>query len=487
MKKKITGLLSILLFTLLLSCFSTTYATSFSKEELQNIMYNCLTNFGDHDKDSVRTALEGGSAIFEEYSQKTTEYNYVTIFCDIITSTIQTNVNYSMTIYLSNRNDKPAYPGNNWCNAYYTIRLNQNSISKGLGGVVNKYMQQNGDQPNDCRYNDLPIYNNSSGTTVVLTSGWHPSNIDEGVFNSYRFIFTYPNHSSYVTIQNDVEPTNYCWISTGYQVFLGTLIDSRYTSEIKHNWAKWNGSQYVYGHYTWDYEYSKNGDIRNVYKNTIVENNEYNTNFYIDTYNHANDILHIAITPQEGYNFGSYELYYYIYNNYTVVQNGSVIPTSTFTGDYQQQYDTQTTTNEIIENIQQNADNVSDTLTDDSQVNNILDDTLSGDKLINDIGFNFVVNPFENFIKTTLQGFTNALLGEGNVVYHIPLIGTSITINSNDFVLPEHPFFDFIHLVLNAFVVYMIAKYGFQLYDWINTGRIQNLLNAEKRTSYWLF
>ena len=174
---------------LLLGCFSTCYATSFSESELKNVWYNALTNFGDHDTTSVQSALD--SFNFAPYSQYTKDYTYVYLIVPIYTNSLLSNTYYEFTIALTNDSTRKSQASYYYCNAYYTLRYKNGVISTGLGGVVNKYMQQNSYTTASYRFNDLNLYN-ANGNTVTLTNGWHPSNVDEGIYYDYRFNFSYP-------------------------------------------------------------------------------------------------------------------------------------------------------------------------------------------------------------------------------------------------------------------------------------------------------
>ena len=184
MKKKGFIGLGTLLLVLLLGLHTTSYAQSFSTLELKNIMYNCLTNFGEHDAQTVRDAIDNYNG-WETLSAYTEDYTYVSIVRNIETNTLITSGNYDLQIVLNNNGTKKSTVTQFYCNAYYTIRYNNGVITDSLGGGnLNTYIYQNGYNVNSWRYNDLPFYNStsSSATTITLESGWHPSNIDEGPY-----------------------------------------------------------------------------------------------------------------------------------------------------------------------------------------------------------------------------------------------------------------------------------------------------------------
>ena len=175
-KKYLFATFCMLLLTLLLGTCGTCYATSFSAGELKNVWYNSLTNFGQHDSEIVTSALN--SFNFEPYAQYTSNYTYVYLITPIYTSSLNSSSYYNFEIALTNDATKKSQANYYYCNAYYTLRYRNGEITTGLGGVVNKYIQQNGYTTASYRFNDLNLYN-ANGNTVTLTNGWHPSNIDE--------------------------------------------------------------------------------------------------------------------------------------------------------------------------------------------------------------------------------------------------------------------------------------------------------------------
>lgn len=142
-------------------------------------------------------------------------------------------------------------------------------------------------------------------------------------------------------------------------------------------------------------------------------------------------------------------------------------------------YTNQDSTNDIINNINNSTNDINNTLTDTSEANDTINNFFSGDadSFANSIGYSPIENPFVAIIRNTLTSLVNVFLGNGNVTLQISWAGENITLNSDDFTLPSGPIKTFIALICNGFLLWAIVKYGFVLYQWINSGRLQNMVN----------
>lgn len=481
MKKKIIGLLSTLLFTLFVGLSGSCYAVEVG--QVQNFIYNsALINNPDYDKTLLDSWFTNSTA-WSAAKTYIEAHRNDTIFNTLI-------INQGYNIYFLTRSVEST--------SQLTIRNINNNNSYDI--------RANGFTGIQFRYNDYSFINNNYTSTTfntvstswtdaniyysnqILYYGWSIPNsemLEGDYYQNIIWQFDYPSGFKY-TIANTTDWT-YHGITQGYQINVGSVTDSQYIDNIQYRFGSWNGSEYVWGNFKTLYDYNRNGFINNYFSGSTTNNNGVlTTTFYIDTYNNGNNILQIVVRPDSP-DLTTHYHYYYVLNNNTSIVGSVIYPANTFSGDYEQQYNQQEQTNNITGSVEDSADKVIETITDDSQVNSMLDETLSGDKIIRDIGFNYVVNPFENIIKNTLIGFTNALLGSGDETIDFTIYDNSYSIHSEDFNLPDGEFKSFFSLLCNAFVVYNICKYGFKLYEWINTGRIQNLVNEQNRHQYYLF
>lgn len=209
--------------------------------------------------------------------------------------------------------------------------------------------------------------------------------------------------------------------------------------------------------------------------------------YTVDLSNLRTDTLLLFSFQPNSLDFNNQDFWLYLKSPYTYISNGIIYPSQTFSGDYYNNYNDDSNTDKITDNNTNDTENITDTLTDDSQVDNILGSNLSGDNLLNNIGYNPIQNPFSTIILNTMTNFTDALLGSGSQTLSFTVFNNTISISSDDFVLPNGELRNFISLICNGFLVYQIIKYGFQLYQWINTGRIQNLVNEANNHQYYLF
>lgn len=151
-------------------------------------------------------------------------------------------------------------------------------------------------------------------------------------------------------------------------------------------------------------------------------------------------------------------------------QFGDAFPGTIGSGDYNGSgdYSSQNSTNDII-------DSLTDTIEADSTLNNFFSgDT---DDFASNLGYSPIENPFVSIISNTLQSMIDIILGSGNVDLDFSFGHQTYIVHSDDFTLPNGSIKTFVILVSNGFLVWLIVKYGMMLYTWINSGRIQNLMN----------
>ena len=193
-------------------------------------------------------------------------------------------------------------------------------------------------------------------------------------------------------------------------------------------------------------------------------------------------IFYIQLLLQNhGHNFGTYELYYYVYDNHTNVVGGVVYPNITFSGDYGNSYNQQQQTNNITGSVEDSTQEIKDTLTDTSGVNDLINENLSGD--INTwgtkIGYTPIDNPFTTFLLNLVRRVYNALTQRGNVRLDFNHHGTTDWfINSSDFVTPDSPIKTLVKWCLVFLYIYGNYKYFHHLLTLVETARIDEAIST---------
>lgn len=306
------------------------------------------------------------------------------------------------------------------------------------------------------------------------------------------FTFSYPSNSIGYNV-NGLSNIFYS-ITSGYQIFIGSFYDSANLQSIDYQIGSWNGSNYIFSNFKNLYNYNRDGFFPSWSPGTSTQDNNgrYRTNLYFNTYNNDNNIFVYKFTSRFS-NIEPLYAYFYCVNGYTNIISGVIFPSNTFSGDYNSIYDSQQNTNNIIGGITENQDNntdkITDTLTDDSNVQNELGGFFSGDadQFANKIGYNIVENPFISVVERVCRGVTNVILGTDQASLQIGFGGQNYILRSQDFILPDNAITTFIHLMCNGFLVWIIYKYGFKLFEWIREGRLNNLVNEANDHQYYWF
>lgn len=223
--------------------------------------------------------------------------------------------------------------------------------------------------------------------------------------------------------------------------------------------------------------------------------------FYLQYYTSENDVVVYDVYLQAKYIYdntiyssvwadGSTDPYtlaytnFYIKNNNTVVSNGVINPSQTFSGDYKDKYDNDIDNQEDVNNISEAID---DTVLDDSEVDNMLSEFNTSGDILDSLGYSPLENPFTTVILDVITQLTDVLLGSGNVTLDISAFDLEMVLHSESFVLPNGLIKIFVSLVSNGFMIWIIYKYGFKLYMEINTGKFKNLIDETTNTNINLF
>lgn len=125
---------------------------------------------------------------------------------------------------------------------------------------------------------------------------------------------------------------------------------------------------------------------------------------------------------------------------------------------------TDKTTDDIINNDNENTDKIIDTLTDDSEVDNMLAEFGSGDinTMASKFGLPSIPNPFSQFIETIFYGITDVLTLDGDVTLDFGFQGQHMYLHSSDFTTPLNAATVFISGFLTFIYVYYMIELGYR-------------------------
>lgn len=283
----------------------------------------------------------------------------------------------------------------------------------------------------------------------------------------------------------------------GHDSEFGSIKDADNIDTIKYRIAYYNnglGKFTDYGNWLTYYDFNVDGVIWNKFPGAITNNNGvYTLRLLLNTTNYQNCLIQWQISPIDT---DLVTLYGDFYLQNTKTKYGTIegdtsgtiyiFPSTTFSGDYANEYNQQEQDNINQENNDKIIDSIND-INNDDQVDGMLSDFFNSGDLMNDIGYSPLENPFTSVILDILEQTTDVLLGDGNVTLDISFGGEEIILHSQDFNFPNSTLFTLIHLICNGFFIYGLYKYGFKLYEWINSGRLQNLVNEANDHQYYWF
>lgn len=457
MKKKVIGL-SILLLVLLLGLSTITYAYEYeiTNENIDELMsyYNNVTWFNSISASTINSRLKT--------SLNNNQSNYDNCLIYIYTTS---NGRYVPYIYYFNNNTVSAVQWSSVSNFRITCTTYEYSV------VDNKYRTISAIQ-SDSRgkyvmwRNDIGNYKEGPYQNIQIMTIIEPQAPFSFVSETGLGIVTYNNY----------EYTLFEKPSSGDlllgQLFIPNGVTVNYQDIINYYW-RWNNWQ------------SRELATSNIYLQ-LISNDDGDLSFNVKL---KSDYIYPNTYYQYIWSDHTTEPYQisdggcYIKDPHTVIVNGVVDPYQTFSGDYADEY------NNELENMdfQQNLQDQTDQLLDSSEVDSILGGFSSSGDILDAFGYSPIENPFVVVIRNVFVGLNDVLLGSGNQTLDLSSFGMQLVLHSEDFVLPDNIITTFIHLVCNGFFVYGLYKYGFKLIQWINTGRLQNLLDETSGSTNYLF
>lgn len=500
-KKYFLGALFTLLLISWLGLSGTAYAWTYN--EVKGTIENVITNSGYNNIYLTNLNTWVHNSVAEEWQPIFSSYDNFMIMCNLgAVSDNISNINHAITIYAWNDpNDTYTLYEYKYSSSVWMLKLNTsydrytysgtydsswendtyyNLSSTNLNTTVNLGFANRNNPPIWVIFTNKTILANSTGG--VATQNWN-------TFTQYQpMVWNFTPNGSTVSIANG-NMSLYHTIDSIYNCPLGVLKDSIYARKITYSWGTWNGSKYTWGNDRVLYDYNKNGYLPNYFVGSTTEDNYvYSTRIDLNTNNHANDILALTIESDNSTTRGTIITFYLVTDNYTNIVGGVFYPGNTFSGDYNNQYNQQQQTNDIISTTENNTQEIIDTITDDSEVQTGLDNfTNSSGDILNNFGYSPIDNPFYAVIDFVLNSVKDVLLGSGNVTLNVGWHGYNTVLRSQDFTLPDNAVVTLIHLICNGFFIWGLYKYGFKLYQWINSGRLQNLVNEANDHQYYWF
>ena len=473
MKKKVIGL-STLLLVLLLGLFTTSYATDITLNQLKNFCVNVGIKQGIS-QSNMQNWVDNSSAFAFLETNLTNKLKNSSYQLYILSGGFNVYVyvfDYSINNKIVVRNTSDVDITTSGSGTYYQVRVNDNTWSySGNANNQNYNVTKNG-----LYYSELNMYN-GWGSTIWRSAPvyWTDSSIFDGPYqDSLPFTFISEVGLGTVSYNN----YDYTLFEVPYgdlllgQLYVpsGTIVN--YQDIINYYW-RWNNWQ------------TRELDSSNIYLQ-LISNDDGDLSFNVKL---KSDYIYPNTYYQYIWSDHTTEPYQitdggcYIKDIHTVIVNGVVDPYQTFSGDYLDEY------NNDLENqdMQQNLQDQTDQLLDSSEVDSILGGFSSSGDILDAFGYSPIENPFVVVIRNVFVGLNDVLLGSGNQTLDLSSFGMQLVLHSEDFVLPDNIITTFIHLVCNGFFVYGLYKYGFKLIQWINTGRLQNLLDETSGSTNYLF
>ena len=442
-KKYLFATLCMLLLTLLLGACGTCYAWQLPKSNIEPGPF--ITKYGA----SMTTDEKNKFTTY--FNRFLSETSFDTYFIAISGRGSYINQSYIVGFNKSDINGNITNVNNL---NYMSVPLNSNSGQRcslqGSSYSVSNISNVNSALSGSQLRGKYLFWSNDLSSTVT---GPHETETILGPFQEPNYFqFTYPANSTGYQV-NGLQNTYYS-INSGYQTYIGQIYDSAYVAKVEYQIGSWNGNSYSFTKFKTLYNYNNDGYFPTWASGTTTRDNNgrYTTYYYLDTQLNFNNIFIVRITPRLS-DLNTLYTYFYCTDGHTNIVSGIIYPLNTFSGDYNQQYNQQQDTNNFIQQSQNNTDEIKDTITDDSQVQNNLDEFVSGDNLLNEFGYSPIENPFTSVIVDVCSDLKDVLLGSGNQTLNISWGGRTQYLHSEDFIFPDGILFTLIHLICNGFFI----------------------------------
>lgn len=180
---------------------------------------------------------------------------------------------------------------------------------------------------------------------------------------------------------------------------------------------------------------------------------DYNISYKLNVYLYTNDL--VSDTKTYYYRF----LPYNAVIGFTSGDSGDGYILSVGSGDY----NVQNSTNDIM---------------DASEVDDILNEYLSGDieSISSEFGFSALDNPFTTFLLHIVEGLYDALTIDDDIVLQADFKTLHFELHSSDFTTPDSPIKTFVRNMMIAFYIYGNYKFFHYLITLVETARIDKAI-----------
>lgn len=462
-KKNFIGL-SILLLVLLLGLSTTCYARELSSNDVKNFCLNYYKflngNNNVSDFISFLNSTESNNNI-DGWVERINRDNFYSS-----NRWLLTGVNGFVCLWYVNGSDQQMrdhhpyyYDGSVYVNtSYYTGYQRRLSIGERQWYA---FVQTGQQQVNsNFIYTDMNIYTNSQGNTIKWGIGYeNPSNVLNGEFVDDYFTFLLSPSIPTITINGDSVPYFNFDGNQANDFYLGVLglAQNYYDSEL-----------FEYRYYQGKWKLNKITKIQNIGEEdqnliSVTLNGKYFA---------SNTLYSLQMNPDPDSDFAPYSQPFFIKDRHTSITNGALDLDNTFSGDYYNNYNNDTNTNDIINSITDGNP--------DSELAPI-ETMLSGDAqdVANNFGFWSAIGPnlfpsnIYNRIYDRMKMVTDVLYDSGDVYFDFSMHGETPTrIHSSDIYLPNGVLKTFISTFLIAGTCWLVWKQFYSYYELITTGNL---------------
>ena len=343
-KKQIIGL-GTLLLVCLLGLFTTSYASGYTLTRVDSDKIAAKYNYSSAKATGFWNAINDAQNNYDTIVINCYTANYGTWLLTAFNSSQVTNmtnvenINY-MTVTCSGTSSQYGNDGNN----YWKINRDNQNWTLGSGSQKRSaYMFIS---------NNFYTYENAPWENIeVIGPFTAPFSFVEASTDTYADVWSYEDVPFYTATNNE-------------DLYIGNLIvPDSVVAELTH----YNNFYYRYG--TWQFRELPSNSIYLEYLG------EQNNSYYFETYLkkdyfYENTLYNIVWTDYSTDPYTLASANFYIKNINTVITNGVLDTSQTFSGDYYQQYEQEQQDIKDIDNISQG---VADVILDDSEVNTILD------------------------------------------------------------------------------------------------------------------
>lgn len=463
--------------------------------QLKNVIYKMAMNNNANNSSRYITNINNKEKQLQNIVNIMNSYRYIYIGSDS---------NQVLYIKISNTNVRQWYKSRNqailntsydsWYKNYSIYDLNSSS-----GMKIDDDGRDTGSlyELNNYRYTSKNVYTANTGGSLVWSAGsYNPSNFfDEWHWKDQYFSYNYISSLNDIIVDEDFATMKQISKSdiASYLAEFGlyTILDLN-TYKPRYTIYKYMKPQnYFEPIITYDYNnYEKvNDSLGRIYltNNMLI----------------PNTIIEINLFPTNLEDFSPLSILFYVTDSNTIVTTDSTTgkpkldEDNTFDDDYYTRY-----TNIINNILNENKGNITspsgditgsidftpvingfnginNTLTDDSEVDNIISNQLSGDyeSIAEDIGYHVWDNPFFTFLLNIFEDFYDALTKREDIVIDLSVHNVPLVLNTRDFTTPPSILKDVIKWCMVFFYIYFNYKYFYHLITLLQTFKISSTIS----------